>query len=375
MMRRFQTLLATLALSCIASTAFAGIPMTEEEMIENATLIVRGAITNMACNGESTHNGYATLTPYVATLTITATEKGDDAIDEVTLPFAHTVMDNPDDFLSCGWLPQYREGHSGLFYLVTGFETEHYTLVDSGGFQPDDASNAEELPSCEEPEEEVLTCEDVTCGPCEACDGGECQPAEGHARACDAHADCEGGATCVSSADGCESFCSMEDTEEIAICEGSGGAWTECLLGIATTCENRDSGLDGASVCREGCLCPEDAPILTDEGCVAESACEAIASTSQALCEESDGTWDECAASSCDSCDDCIPGCLCEIGEFDPSLGCVALMMDPMPEAGQADGGCSGGGSGSTGFALLLALTLLGLGRLRRSTVTASLRG
>ena len=312
-MRRLTTLTLIALLSCLASTASAGIEMTEEEMFEASTLVVRGAITHIACDGEPTHNGNATVTSYVATLTVTETEKGDDTLETVTLPFANVVFDEGlGDFLSCGWTPHYRQGHSGLYYLVTGASTDHHTLVDSAAFRPDDDSSPEELPSCEEPEEEVLTCEEVTCGPCETCEGGECQLTEGLERVCAEDADCEGGEACVMSEDGCESSCEP---------------W-------------------------EGAL----------------------------ACEDTGGTWDECAASSCDSCDDCIPGCLCAEGEFDPSLGCVTPLEEipseepPSEESPSADaaeatnseGGCSGGGSNQTGFALLFALTLLGMGYSRR---------
>jgi len=321
-MRRLTTLTLTVLLSCLASTASAGILMTEEEMLEASTLVVRGAITHIACDGEPVDNGNSIVTPYLATLTVAETEKGDETLESVTLPFAHVSQFNPEDFLSCGWTPHYRKGHSGLYYLVTGSSTDHHTLVDAAAFLPDEDSSPEELPSCEEPEEEVLTCEDVTCGPCETCEGGECQPTEGLERVCAEDADCEGGEACVMSEDGCESSCEP---------------W-------------------------EGAL----------------------------ACEDTGGTWDECAASSCDSCDDCIPGCLCAEGEFDPSLGCVTPSEEtpseetpseetpseetPSEESPSADaaeatnseGGCSGGGSNQTGFALLFSLTLLGVGRLHR---------
>jgi hypothetical protein len=319
------------------------------------------------------------ITPYLATLTVTETEKGDDTLEEVTLPFAHEVLDDPDSFLSCGWTPHYRAGHSGLYYLVTGADTDHHTLVDSAGFRPDDASSVEDLISCDP--DQAPACEDVTCGTCETCEAGECHPVIDEIGECEDHADCEGGGTCVSSYGGeCQSFCSVKDPEEITTCEDSGGTWDGCVLGVATTCENRDSGLDGASVCREGCLCPEDAPILTADGCVAESACDAVTSTPQETCEDSGGSWDECAASSCDSCADCIADCLCGQGEaFDASLGCVTPSEEvPTADAAEAtdsEGGCSGGGSEQTGFALLFALTLLGLGIARCRRVTVSLRG
>jgi len=46
----------------------------------------------------------------------------------------------------------------------------------------------------------------------------------------------------------------------------------------------------------------------------------------QINCEETEGTWDECAESSCDICADCIGACLCPDGtSFEDAQGCVDL--------------------------------------------------
>jgi hypothetical protein len=328
-MRLSTTLIFTLALSSFTSTALAGIEMTEEEMFEASSLVVRGAITDVSCDGEPTHNGNGMVTPYMATLTVTEVEKGDESMTEVTLPFANVVLDNPDEFLSCGWAPHYRKGHSGLYYLVTGADTDHHTLVDSAGFRPDDDSSPEDLPSCVD-EEEV----------------------------------------------------------EVTLCEETGGDWEECVFGIAETCANRDSGIDGASVCSEGCLCPEDAPIWTDEGCAPESVCGDPEVTPEVICEETGGDWEECARLSCGTCDDCIVDCLCPVGElFEALHGCVTASQEVSPTDGGSesaatdagsesatdgeDGGCNGTGSGSPDLAWMLGLCVLAALGSRRMRVIA----
>ncbi|MDP6942787.1 MAG: hypothetical protein QF464_01445 [Myxococcota bacterium] len=44
----------------------------------------------------------------------------------------------------------------------------------------------------------------------------------------------------------------------------------------------------------------------------------------ESTCEEMGGSWDECASSSCPTCDDCIAECVCPPGKvFDPVDGCM----------------------------------------------------
>jgi len=57
------------------------------------------------------------------------------------------------------------------------------------------------------------------------------------------------------------------------------------------------------------------------------------------ICQDSGGTWDECAGSSCPTCDDCIADCICPAGTaFDGEEGCIAV---PAPEDICADTGGS----------------------------------
>ena len=51
-------------------------PMSPEEMVENSSHIVTGEITEVVCAGVPQYGATATVTPFVATLTVSSVEKG-----------------------------------------------------------------------------------------------------------------------------------------------------------------------------------------------------------------------------------------------------------------------------------------------------------
>ena len=154
-MRHAMTPFLFLALSCIAPSAFAGGYMTEAEMTEAAGLIAHGSVTDIVCDGEPVYEDSGVVTRYIATLAISAIEKGDEALTEVTLPFAEVVTDS-DLVAGCAWSPSYRAGQAGLFYLATGEDSEHHTLVGAGAFVADSSSADQSLPACEAEVTDVL---------------------------------------------------------------------------------------------------------------------------------------------------------------------------------------------------------------------------
>ena len=99
-------------------------PMTEDEMLEVAVLVVEGAITEVQCNGTPQVANGATMTSYLATLTIeTAIKPEDSELETVTLPFASIEYDEGSGPPSCAWSPSYSMGERGTYYLETGSST------------------------------------------------------------------------------------------------------------------------------------------------------------------------------------------------------------------------------------------------------------
>jgi MYXO-CTERM domain-containing protein len=154
-MRHLMAPFLLLAVSCIAPAALAGGHMTEAEVTEVAGLIAYGAVTDIVCDGEPVHDDSGVVTRYIATLAISATEKGDEGLTEVTLPFAEVVTDS-DLVAGCAWSPSYRAGQTGRFYLTTGEDSEHHTLVGAGAFVADSSSEEQPLPACEAEVTDVL---------------------------------------------------------------------------------------------------------------------------------------------------------------------------------------------------------------------------
>lgn len=151
-MRRLSLSLAVLGCLTTSSIALAmTAPMSEEEMLEAAVLVVEGAITEVQCNGTPQVANGATMTSYLATLTIeTAIKPEDSALEAVTLPFANIEYDEDAMPPSCAWSPSYSVGERGTYYLATGSSTDYYTLVHYNGFIEAEDSVGVALPSCEE---------------------------------------------------------------------------------------------------------------------------------------------------------------------------------------------------------------------------------
>jgi len=106
-MRRLSLSLAFLGCLMTPSLALAmAAPMSEEQMLEAAVLVVEGAITEVQCNGAPQVANGATMTSYLATLTIESTIKPEDSeLEAVTLPFATIAYDEGTMPPSCAWSP------------------------------------------------------------------------------------------------------------------------------------------------------------------------------------------------------------------------------------------------------------------------------
>jgi hypothetical protein len=151
-MRRLSLSLAVLGCLTTSSIALAmTAPMSEEEMLEVAVLVVEGAITAVECNGTPQVANGATMTSYLATLTIeTAIKPEESELETVTLPFGKIEYDEDTMPPSCAWSPSYSVGERGTYYLETGSSTDYYTLVHYSGFIEGEDSVGVALPSCEE---------------------------------------------------------------------------------------------------------------------------------------------------------------------------------------------------------------------------------
>ena len=149
------------ALLCLAPMALASAgPMDEKDLQELATLIAHGVITEVTCAGEPEFDGTKTYTPFLATLAIDDVQKGE-AGDTVTLPFSTLDFEPGASLPKCDWAPYYEAGYKGLFYLMSGADTDLYTLVGEGAYVPDADSVGEGLPSCEAVEADAVDSGDV----------------------------------------------------------------------------------------------------------------------------------------------------------------------------------------------------------------------
>ena len=120
----------------------------------------------------------------------------------------------------------------------------------------------------------------------------------------------------------------------------------ECGQGPMDPCEGVDCGACG--FCEQGeCLpyegdvdlCEAHTDCAEGERCdIGECGlyeCVTDPNPSLTLCEETSGTWNECAFSSCDTCDDCIADCECPMYmSFDPAQGCVSTQVLLCEETG-----------------------------------------
>ncbi|MDP6942786.1 MAG: hypothetical protein QF464_01440 [Myxococcota bacterium] len=240
-------------------------PMSPEELTENSSLIAHGQITEVLCNGEAVDNGTFTTTAYLATLTIDEVIKGD-PVDQVTLPFAKDAYHEGEFPPLCSGGPSYQLGHKGTYYLQTGANTELYTLTSSvNGFQPDEDSAGEELPSCEaSAEPDAMATEDVSESTEDVTEVGPeadatPEPTEdatpepqfpditGPDPECPDDADCDNGAgTCVSGE--CTSPPSEPICTEDSDCpEGQECVWTDSVTSDCVPTEGTDSSDAGSS--------------------------------------------------------------------------------------------------------------------------------
>lgn len=103
-------------------------------------------------------------------------------------------------------------------------------------------------------------------------------------------------------------------------CGHTGGQWDECLQSSCDVCDD----------CIAGCLCPADT-VWNDDYIGCQSAPEV--QTPADLCGTSGGAWNDCGSSSCEACDDCVGTCECPEGTaWTAELGCGAGEK-PMPES------------------------------------------
>ena len=145
--------------SCLALTPFVwgmSAPMSPEEMVENSSHIVTGEITEVVCAGVPQDGATATVTPFVATLTVSSVEKGE-AITTATLPFSTTIYTSEANIPMCADTgPVYLLGDTGTFHLQHDAIQDVYTLTSSfDGFVADAGSVGEDLPDCSAGEESI----------------------------------------------------------------------------------------------------------------------------------------------------------------------------------------------------------------------------
>ena len=256
-------------------------------------------------------------------------------------------------------------------------------------------------------------CWDAECGPCEVCEAGECFATPG-ASECQRDEDCGLGFLCEG-ADSCAGEC-VEASEEVLLCQASGGAWDDCGFTPFTACSDcapacvcpAGMRMDGeqcvdceggecsnpqsfdalcvgtggdnqcrsacaagemcAAVCMMVCVCPDGLYWDGVQGCIeAPEVGERCADTGGVLgCEPIDCPADQ---PECEIFAVCVDRCDCPAGQaYDPLCGCVdvpVVIEEPIFEGCSQSGmgpiglfGCSGGGSGRPDLALLLGVAL-----------------
>ena len=147
-MRATTAVLTILTLSTLTTSAVAmTTPMSPEELEAGAELIVQGEVTEVICDGTPVVEDTATITAYIATLTVESVSKGDDT-ETVTLPFTVTDWEEGGMPPSCAWSPQYFLGDKGTYYLIAQGTDGDHTLLSWSAFVPDDDSVSEDHPNC-----------------------------------------------------------------------------------------------------------------------------------------------------------------------------------------------------------------------------------
>jgi uncharacterized protein (TIGR03382 family) len=192
---KLQTLpLVALLILTFASTGAALPPPCEEDAMQaDSTMIIDGAVSDVACVGEPVAEammggGTSTTTTYISTVQVSETYKGD-AMDSVQI--TGVVVEYSDDAnppVGGWWQPALKQGMKGKFYLVDDAENNGYKYVCwNAAIEAEDSAPAD-LPECaggtpvpEDPcgdgmmgeNETDVDCGGESCSPC--ADGKKCK--------------------------------------------------------------------------------------------------------------------------------------------------------------------------------------------------------
>mgnify|MGYP001143708455 CR=1 FL=1 len=247
---------AFLCLSLLSSAFAMTAPMSDEELLAAADLVVEGSITKVVCNGTPQEGNGMTMTSYFATLTIESLLKPEASeLEEVTLPFAKIEYAPDSAPASCSWAPVYSVGERGLYYLETGSSTEYYTLVSWNAFIEDESSVGVALPSCDEaddplpPEEEPEPVEEEDSASSE----GDATQSEDVS---------EPGPELDDDASEGSEDSGVSDASWESLCVESGGE-IDCV----TDCAPDDEMCQRSSECAPLCSCPEGQAFDAELGC------------------------------------------------------------------------------------------------------------
>ena len=182
-----------------------------------------------------------------------------------------------------------------------------------------------------------------TSGTWDECAGSSCDGCD------DCIADClcpvgtvfEGGSGCITPL-------GIEPPSDETLCTEAGGTWDECAGSSCDVCDD----------CITDCFCPDGLSFVSGAGCITPDEVEPP--SDEQVCADAGGTWDQCATSSCDLCEDCVAGCLCPVGQFLDASGSCVVDLDPDDgdPAVEDGGGCAGGGARPAELPLWIALAL-----------------
>ena len=187
-------LFAFLVLSLASTTQAMAPPLSPEERAAQAALIVDGNVVDVVCMGvpERADDG-ALVTSLQASLQVLAIEKqplqgqpwGDLGVgDVIELPF-DTRDYGTGPRPGCAWVPSYRAGQSGRWWLTTR-DGDTLTLVSWNSFEADEGNAPLDLPICDGTDAGPVPAGD---GGSPAQDGGEVSVDGGFASAVDAGAE------------------------------------------------------------------------------------------------------------------------------------------------------------------------------------------
>ena len=146
---------------------------------------------------------------------------------------------------------------------------------------------------------------------------------------CDTDDDCLDGMTCE---EGMCSFWSECNTDDDCAelygagyyCAFAGCGGASCIAGptepeceVDADCEACGSCIQGECYPNSADMCETDAHCQdfgADQVCQFNECGNRCVTSAELSCTESGGTWDECAHSSCEGCDDCVAACVCRPG-------------------------------------------------------------